>query len=221
MITEIPQTTSRVTAIVFFVLGAFASIAAQDKPKLSYGLLLDSTGSMRSQFSTVLDIGKGIVHEAAPRGPVSVFNFTSQGIGKDSRAVPVVRIEQSQDEVQLNRTIDALYVQGGQTTLLDAIQFIANRLQELAPDSEKVIVIVSDGEDRVSKVKSKDLIQELKDRKIKFFAVGLVHELESGKRDKATKLLKTLADETGGRAVFPKSAADIQEVLKELDILTE
>ena len=177
----------RTAAIACLMLATSALAAAQDKPKTSYGLLLDSTGSMRSQFDTVLSIGKAIVREAAPHGPVSIFNFASEGIGKGWRAVPVARIEQSQDEARLNRTIDDLYVEGGQTALLDAIQFISDHLQAGAPDGEKVIVVVSDGEDRVSKVKPKDLIQQLKDRKIKVFAVGLVRELESGKRGKATK----------------------------------
>jgi hypothetical protein len=221
MITYIAQTTTRAAAIALLALAICASVAAQQKPKSSYGLLLDSTGSMRSQFQTVLDIGKGIVHQTAAQGPVSIFNFASQGIGKDSRAVPVVRIEQSQDETQLNQTIDGLYVQGGQTTLLDAIQFISDHLQERAPDSDKVIVVVSDGEDRVSKTKSKDLIQQLKERKIRVFTVGLVRELETGKRSKATKLLTTLSSETGGRAVFPEGIVNVQEALKELALPTE
>ena len=133
--------------------------------------------------------------------------------------MPVLRMKQSQDEAMLNRTIDGLYIEGGQTTLLDAIQIISDRLNEWAPDSEKVIVVVSDGEDRVSKVKSKDLIQQLRDRKIKVFAVGLVHELESGKRSKATELLKKLTEETGGRVVFPKST-QAEQILAELAITT-
>src|SRR6185437_10066520 len=217
MITHMFSKRLRVTAASLLLLLSSALVTGQDKPKLSYGLLLDSTGSMRSQFETVLGIGKAIVHETAPHGPVSIFNFASEGIGKGSRAVPVARIEQSQDEARLNLTIDGLYVQGGQTALLDAIQFISDRLQASAADSEKVIVVVSDGEDRVSKVKAKELIQQLKERKIKLFAVGLVRELDSDKRSKATKLLQTLTSETGGMAVIPKSRdVDVQEVLVQL-----
>src|SRR5262245_51251340 len=107
----------RLSAIGLISVAISVSIAAQDKSKTFYGLLLDSTGSMRSQFQTVLDIGKGVVHQAAAHGPVSIFSFASQGIGKDSRAVPVVRIEPSRDEATLNRTIEGTYVQGGQTAL--------------------------------------------------------------------------------------------------------
>ena len=211
----------RGTVIALVILAISALAVAQQKPKISYGVLLDSTGSMRSQFPIVVQIGKEIIHQTAPHGPVSIFDFASDRTQKDWRATTVARIEQSQDETELNRTIDGLYIEGGQTTLLDAIQLISDRLQEWAPDSEKVIVVVSDGEDRVSKVKSKELIQQLKDRKTKVFAVGLVRELDSGKREKATKLLTTLANETGGRAVIPKGSRDTEDVLKELAIPIE
>lgn len=91
---------------------------------------------MRSQFGIVLAIGKAIVHDAVPRGPVSIFNFASEGTGKPN-AIPLLRLEQSQDEAMLNRTIEGLYIEGGQTMLLDAIQLISDRLQEWAPDSDK------------------------------------------------------------------------------------
>lgn len=218
MISDTYLKLTRVVAIAVLLLATSGLALAQEKSKTSYGLLLDSTGSMRSQFDTVLNIGKAIVHDAAPHGLISIFNFASEGIGKGSKAVPVLQIQQSPDEARLNRTIDGLYIEGGQTTLLDAIQFISDRLQEWVPDSDKVIVVVSDGEDRVSKVKSKDLIQQLKDRKIKVFAVGLVRELESGKRGKAIKLLTSLTSETGGRALFPEGMVNTQEVVKELAI---
>src|ERR1051326_9085375 len=207
----------RPAAIATLML-TISALAFSQGPRTSYGMLLDSTGSMRSQFGTVLDIGKAIVHETAAHGPVSIFKFATDRVARSKDAIVVLRIAQSQDEAKLNRTIDGFYVEGGQTTLFDAIQNVGDRLQEWAPDSEKVIVVVSDGEDRVSKVKSKDLIQQLKDRKIKVFVVGLVHELEPGKRSKATKLMRMLANETGGRAVFPEGVVDIQETVKALAI---
>ena len=91
-------------------------------------MLLDSTGSMRSQFGTVLDIGKAIVHETAAHGPVSIFNFATDRVARSKDAIVVLRIEQSQDEAKLNRTIDGFYVEGGQTTLLDAIQNVGDRV---------------------------------------------------------------------------------------------
>ena len=139
------------------------------------------------------------------------------------------RIEQTQDEQLLKQTIDNLYVEGGQTTLLDAIQMIADRLGEKAggPDfSDRVIILITDGEERTSVVRQKQLLQKLSELKIRVYAIGLVQQLSSeggftrpSKRSKAVELLKDITKETGGRVVFPKSdRQDLQSLLAELAI---
>src|SRR6267143_4966592 len=110
---------SRTLPIFLMLLSLSALGSAQEKKKIAYGILLDDTGSMRSQFEMVEEIGKGVVHQVHDHGPVSLFDFATQGVGRASRAVPTPRIEATQDEQLLNQTINNLYVQGGQTTLLD------------------------------------------------------------------------------------------------------
>src|SRR5258706_8283962 len=172
---------------------------------------------VRSQFATVKGLGKAIVHRVHDRGPVSLFSFESEGIGRASRAITTSRLDHSQDEELLDRTIDSVYVQGGQTTLLDAIEFIAQRLSQQSPEANKVIVLVTDGEDRVSQSAQKEVITKLKQLKAVVFAIGLVEELDSGKRAKAKDLLKLFTKETGERVVFPKSdSANVQSLLSEL-----
>lgn len=198
----------RPSTILLLLLAAAIASPAQEKTQFAYGMLLDSTGSMRSQFATVLNLGKAVVHQTHEHGPVSIFNFASEGVGRSSKALPVERLERSQDEDRLNRAIDNLYIEGGQTALLDAIQFIGERLRQESPNANLVIVLVTDGEERSSQVKQKQLTQQLQDWKIKVFAIALVKDLESGKRSKAIDLLEILARETGGRAVFRKSEKD-------------
>src|SRR3954451_544183 len=110
------------TSIVLLALPSVC-IAQQNK-KFEYGILVDSTGSMRSQFGVVNVLAKALVHQVHDHGAISIFSFDSLGMGQGSRAVAVARIEHTQNEDSLNRTIDGLYVQGGQTTLLDVIEFM-------------------------------------------------------------------------------------------------
>ena len=218
------QTGALVTTL--WLLFLFGVCQAQEKKKISYGVLIDNTGSMRSQFDSVLEIGRGVVHQVASHGPVSLFDFHSEGTGPGRKAIPTLRLAAAQDEKLLDRTIDSLYVEGGLTTLFDAIEFIGEHLNDKSDQGDKVIVLITDGEDRSSKVKQKQLIQYLKVRNIRVYAVGLVRELDStagflspAARSKATNLLKLIATETGGRAVFPKSnRVDLQGLLAELAI---
>jgi hypothetical protein len=211
--------------LVFLLLSALCN--AQDKQKVAYGLLLDNTGSMRTQFTLVTEIGKAITHQIHERGPVSIFDFTSQGRPRGASAVPIARIEQSEDEQLLEQTIGNLYVEGGQTTLLDAIQVIAERLvQQAGPSSasERVIVLITDGEDQNSLVGQKRLIEKLVEMKIRVFAIGLVQELDSeggiirpSPRSRAVTFLNEVTKQTGGRVVLPRSKSpDVQKLLAEL-----
>jgi Mg-chelatase subunit ChlD len=152
---------------------------------------------------------------------LSHYLFLSPGgTGPGRKARPTVRVERSQDEKQLIQVIDSLYVQGGQTTLLDAIGFMAEKLHQDSGETDIVLVLITDGEERNSEVSQKTLIQKLKDLKIKVFAVGLIQELESERgfirqspRSRATDLLRSLAKETGGGAVSQDSSSESPETL--------
>src|ERR1051326_4067505 len=119
----------RVVGGILLMLATSIVGSAQGNKKLEYAILIDSTGSMRSQFAEVLRLGKAVVHQVHHHGPVSIFNFRSES-GRTPRAIPTLRIERTQDENALDRTIDGLYVQGGQTTLLDALNAMAEGLNQ-------------------------------------------------------------------------------------------
>ena len=202
---------------------------AQGDKKTAYAILLDNTGSLRSQFNQVEAFGKGLVHRTSQRGPVSLFSFMSEGIGQGSRARVTMGTEWTQDERVLNRYLDNIYVQGGQTTLLDAISLMAEKLDaKVDADknafSHKVIIVVTDGEDRVSNINEKKLISILHERGATVYAVGLVDELKSeggltrkSPRERAVDFLKSVTRETGGRVIFPKTGQpDIDVLLGEL-----
>ena len=207
-------------ATVLVLLSLSALCGAQDKKKISYALFLDNSGSMRTQFEQVTNFGKAVVRQIHERGPVSIFDFTSQGRLQDARAVVTPRIEGSQDERQLEQTIDDLYVVGGQTTLLDAIQTIADSFGPQTSEgvaSEQVIILITDGEDRKSQVREATLIQKLKAAGTKVYAIGMIQKL--GSPSKASDPLKNVTKETGGRVVFTKSDRDdLQRLLTDLAI---
>src|SRR5688500_13744398 len=152
--------------ILLLILFLPGFVFAQNGKKVSYGILVDNTGSMRSQFNQVTALGKSVVRQVYQNGPVSIFHFSSQGERRNPIAMATSGIE-SQDLDALERYIDELYVLGGQTTLRDAIGSMAKELttrnnadKNRAPNP--VLIVITDGEDRVSHLKEKDLISELK-----------------------------------------------------------
>lgn len=94
---------------------------------------------------------------------------------------------------------------------------IAERLSQGASDTEKSVVLITDGEERASAKNQKEVIQKLKDLKMKVYAIGLVQDLEPDKRTKATQLLKLICRETGGRAIVVEPGnVRVQSVITDL-----
>lgn len=200
---------------------------AQSEKKAAVAVLMDNTGSLRTQFGSVQILGKAIAQKTSQRGSVSLFNFVSSRDSKKPFASVTAGSEWSQNIDVLEKHIDKMQVVGGQTTLLDAVHSIAKAADSKASAenlSEKIIVLITDGEDRTSKVSEKQLIKELKKSGVKVYAIGLVQELDSSRgfvtdsiQKKSKDFLKKVTKETGGNVIFPKS----KEETKVEDLLTE
>lgn len=148
------------------------SAIAQNDKKVAYAILVDKTGSLRSQFTQVKMLGKGVVKHIHQNGSISLFNFMTQSTKSDPLALVKSGVEWSQDKNILDSYIDNLAIEAGQTTLMDAIYSIAEILNaKVSLDKDtfagKAIILLTDGEDRVSKIKEKQLIQALKESGIK------------------------------------------------------
>src|SRR5689334_2793217 len=94
---------------------------AQSEKKTAYGILLDNTGSLRSQFRYVKVLGKGLIERVYQQGPVALFKFETQGAAPNGLAVVISGVEWTQNKSVLDNYIDDLVIQPGITSLLDGI----------------------------------------------------------------------------------------------------
>jgi hypothetical protein len=216
------------TALLLAVVLSSAAFAQSEK-KTAFGVLIDNTGSLRSQFDFVKALGKGVIERIHQRGPVSLFNFNTRGDAPNGTAAITYGIERSRDKAALDTYIDGLRIIPGITTLFDAIYTVAEIVDagmNLDRDafSGKAIILITDGEDRASKIKDKQLIEKLKESGIKVYAIALVSELDSvsgllrkSQRAKAEDFFRKVTKETGGRVVYATSnKAKINSLLDEL-----
>jgi hypothetical protein len=212
---------------LFLILSSASLAYSQTDKKTAYGILIDNTGSLRSQLDQVLELGRAVARHGAQRGSVSVFNFESGGDRRNPLALVSSGSEWSDNAPALENFIDDIFVLGGQTTLLDAINSMAQNVNakvtaEKDTFSHGIIVLITDGEDRESRIKESELIKDLQAKGTKVFAIGLTRELSGafgskGKKDKAENLLRKLTKETGGRVIFPDSRSfDADKVIGEL-----
>jgi len=99
----------------------------------------------------------------------------------------------------------------GSTAIWDAIWVTVDGMTSAA-DSRRVIVLLTDGEDTISKLNLRDAIEHAAKNDIAIFSIGIANDKGYGlNRDN----LKRLSEETGGRAFFPKKVVDLDAIFSE------
>ncbi|HEY0099861.1 MAG TPA: VWA domain-containing protein, partial [Pyrinomonadaceae bacterium] len=177
---------------------------------LSYTLLVDNSGSLRTMFDDVLKAGGAIVAGMRPQDEMSIVRFVSRD-----------KIELLQNftgsKNMLAAALDEMYLEGGETALLEALYVTAETLTTRTPGESRhrALVVITDGGERDPRSKLDELLTLLRRQHVHVFIFGLTGALSDdafrqvkGGRRKSRELLETLARETGGRAVFPKKTSE-------------
>jgi Mg-chelatase subunit ChlD len=179
---------------------------AEKAPPVSYGLVVDNSGSFRLILDKVIELTKDIVEENKGDDETFLVRFT------DTQKIHVVQdVTSSKGDIQ--DAADNLYIESGQTAILDALYVSAKYLVREAKDEpgrQYVLVLISDGEERASATKYEVLAKYLKDHKITVFAIGIAEEKVF------TTFLNKLTKESGGKLFAAKTAAEIKATVKSL-----
>ncbi|HKV40022.1 MAG TPA: VWA domain-containing protein [Blastocatellia bacterium] len=104
--------------------------------------------------------------------------------------------------------------QAGSTSLYDAVYSVSGDLLRREA-GRRVIILITDGNDTSSQLKLRDAIQAAWRNEIEVYSIG-IGDPGFGGIDRGT--LKKIADETGGRAYFPRGLADLDAAFAQIDI---
>jgi Ca-activated chloride channel homolog len=193
----------------------------REEVPISYGLAVDTSGSLRSQLQSVIDAGKTIINSNKPGDETFLVRFIS------SDKIETVQDFTSNKEMLLDG-LDSFYVEGGQTAVIDAVYLSAEHVAEYRKGDEgdrrrRALIVITDGEDRNSFYKQEQLFSRLREEDVQIYVIGFVSELEKeaglirkSPREKAVALINKLASETGGRAFFPESVAELPQIANEI-----
>ncbi len=194
---------------------------SREEVPISYGLAVDTSASLRSQILSVIDAAKTIINSNKAGDETFLVRFISSD-----------KIETAQDfttnKELLMDALDNLYVEGGQTALIDAVYLSAEHVSEYRKGDEtdrrrRALIVITDGEDRDSFYKQEQLFARLREEDVQIFVIGFINELDKdgglirkSPRDKAVNLVNKLASETGGRAFFPESLSELPQIANEI-----
>lgn len=185
-----------------------------DRP-LTVGFVIDASGSVRRILNYLIDSAKLVAEGMKPGDEAFVARF----VGPEQFQI---KEPMTTDRGSIEDALDDIYVEGGQTAVHDALDKALTYLEENRTGDAKarrgVLVLVTDGEDRDSKIKdAKTILARVRQSNVQIFVLGLTKFSglqSSGSR--ATSLLNGLAEQSGGRVFFPASASGLPEAAREV-----
>jgi Ca-activated chloride channel family protein len=193
----------------------------REEVPIGYGLAVDNSGSLRSQLQSVIDAAKAIINSNKTGDETFLVRFISSD-----------KIETMQDFTAskdlLMDALDTMYVEGGQTAVIDAVYLSAERVAEYKKGDDndrrrRALIVVTDGEDRVSFYKQEQLFAQLREADVQIYVIGFVNELDKeggfirkSPRERAVNLINKMATETGGRAFFPQSTSELPQIANDI-----
>jgi Ca-activated chloride channel homolog len=178
-----------------------------EKPSLAYGIVVDNSGSYRMIFETVIKSVNQIIDANGTDDETFLVRFV------DTNKIALIQdFTSSKDE--LRSEAESMFIEGGQTAILDGVYFSAKHLadKEILPGTRKLLILITDGEDRKSAAKIEDVLKFLKNEKIQVYTLGL----SDGKIYKG--LLEKLAKETGGKSFMVEKRSEIGTIIKQLTV---
>jgi len=186
---------------------------SREEVPVSFGLVIDTSGSMKSKLQTVSDASVSMIKQMRADDEAFVASF---------KAEPELVQDFTADRRELEDAISELYTSGG-TALLDAIIATADYAQEKGKRRRKALVVISDGLEKNSSVKEKEVMEAIKEDEVQVYLVGFIDEEMEEKSlfgkspaKKAKDLLSRIADDSGGRAYFPKDISEIPAIAAQI-----
>lgn len=201
---------SAVILVLVLALAGLANGQKQAPPpetlSVSYGLVIDNSGSYRTLLEKVISLASGIIEENRPGDETFLVTFIST-------PKIVLRQELTENKVEMRDAVENMFIEGGLTAIVDAVKSSADYLSENArsdADRSKALVLITDGDERQSTAKIEDVIKVLKDAKIRVFVLALSEEKVY------PKVIDRLCKETGGAKYTPRTRDEIAAAVKSL-----
>src|SRR5687768_15752482 len=177
----------------------------EDVP-VAVGLIVDNSGSMITRRSMVLAGTRTFAESSHPEDELFTIVFNEhvrQGLPDN------VRFTRSRAQVEV---AVARFAPGGQTALHDAVVAGLEHLEE-ASHQKRVLVVLSDGDDNASQHSADAMLERARRSDALIYTVSTA---DLSTRVGKPRLLKKLAELSGGVAYTPDSEAEVVSAFQEI-----
>lgn len=170
------------------------------------GLVIDNSASMRTKRPDVNAAALAFAKSSNPQDQMFVVNF-SDSVGF---ALPDDTPFTSQP-AELQQALSRVLPEG-RTALYDGLYYALEHLKEGDRD-KKALILISDGGDNASKRTIEGIKGMAMYSNAIIYAIGL---FDPNDADRNPKVLKQLAEVTGGEAFFPDSSKDVPAICEKI-----
>lgn len=169
------------------------TLFTKKEPVLNLAMVFDNSGSVRIKLNEILGCGKIIAENLGEKDEAVVIRFVN------SDKIEVTQ-DFTNDKKLLREAIENLYVEAGQSAVLDAVYLSAEKLltkQKINPSNRYAILLFSDAEERDSFYKLDDVLKMFEGNDLQVFILSYANFAPTNKKD-SRKLSNLLPLKTGG-----------------------
>jgi Ca-activated chloride channel homolog len=179
---------------------------------IALSLLLDTSASMEDKMKLTQDAAIGFVERLRPEDLAQVVDF-------DNRVTILQNFTAGHQTLEeaIRKT-----VAGGSTSLHNAVYIALKELKKIKAKSQdevrrQTIIVLSDGEDTSSLVPFEEVLELAKRSDVVIYTIGIRGRDVTGHGfNEAEFVLRQFAQETGGRAYFPTTAAELGGIYQQI-----
>ncbi len=181
------------------------SVAIEEKETkpISLGVVVDNSGSFRMVLEYVIDTTKVVTRNIQTNDEAFLVRFISRDKIETLHDL-------TGDKTALSAAADEMFCEGGLTAIPEALYYSAKKLVDEGKNEQKILVLITDGESTSDKKVYADILNFLKEKKIRVYIIGITMMLDKNIGE-SKRFLEKLAAETGGAVIFVDrkvSAAD-------------
>ena len=176
---------------------------------VSIGMIFDVSGSMKDKLSTARDAAVTFLKTGNPEDEYFLVEFANRPEVASGFTTDVSKLQ--------NKIIFA--PAKGMTAMYDAVYVGLEKLKE-ASNPKKALLLITDGEDNRSRYTFQNVKDFVKEQDVQIYAIGITDDwnsqLGAGRTGRA--MIEELADLTGGRAFFPDSVYELEDICTKIAI---
>ncbi len=182
---------------------------SEDRP-LAICILLDTSGSMYEKRAEVIAAALTLVKATTPHDEFCILSFDDEvfnTLPNDEDFTSNVK--------EIEEAVSRIDARGGKA-MRDAVQTGIDHLGLTTHNERKVLVLITEGYDTSSKVTQQQLLEKVKSSRVPVYGIGLLSESDPQRQDAARLALGELADASGGLALYPKNATEIESISRQI-----